>query len=80
MKLSIHFIEYSSQLRDYLTIELCEYAVDHYSKMEVQSDGRIKYWAFIENYNKYLRVVIDKDGETIITAFFDRDYNPTGEK
>ncbi len=74
MKLSKHFLEYSSQVRDYLTLELCEFVVDNFVSKEIQPDGRTKYWGFIQKYKKYLRVVVDIDGETIITAFFDRNF------
>jgi hypothetical protein len=41
---------------------------------KVQSDGRIRRWAWIEEEKKYLRVVLLEDKETIHNAFFDRDY------
>lgn len=41
-------------------------------KTEVQSDGRIRKWSFIEETGKYLRVVLLEDGETVHNAFFDR--------
>ncbi len=72
MKFSKHFEEYSIVVRPYLTKELCIYALSHYSYKERQEDGRVRYWAFIEKYNKYLRVVVDNDGETVLTAHFDR--------
>jgi IMP cyclohydrolase len=43
-------------------------------RIELQLDGRKRYWGYIEKYNKYLRVVVDKDGETILTAHFDRNF------
>ena len=39
-----------------------------------QSDGRIRYWGYIEERGLYLRVVILDDGETAHNAFFDRDF------
>ncbi len=40
-------------------------------RKEFQSDGRIRYWAKIEDAgNKYLRVVVLQDNETIHNAFF----------
>ncbi|MFH1050714.1 MAG: hypothetical protein V1779_07260 [bacterium] len=79
MKLSKHFIEYSSKLRDYLSLELCEYAVNNYVKKKIQNNGRTRYWAYISKYNKYLRVVVDNDNETVLTAFFDRNFLPEKE-
>jgi hypothetical protein len=40
----------------------------------MQDDGRIRYWIYIEEYKKYLRVVFLEDGETIHNAFFDRNF------
>ncbi len=42
---------------------------------EVQSDGRIRRWAQIaEAENRYLRVILLSDGETVHNAFFDRRF------
>ena len=43
-------------------------------RTEIQSDGRIRKWAKIEEEGKYLRVILLEDGETIHNAFFDRDF------
>ena len=40
----------------------------------MQDDGRIRYWIYIGEYKKYLRVVFLEDGETIHNAFFDRNF------
>jgi hypothetical protein len=43
----------------------------------VQKDGRIRRWAPIaEMENKYLRVILLADGETVHNAFFDRRFVP----
>ncbi len=42
---------------------------------KVQLDGRIKRWGWIKEENKYLRVLLLEDKETVHNAFFDRDYN-----
>jgi len=41
---------------------------------QVQSDGRIRRWAYIEEIEKYLRIVVLEDKETVHNAFFDRSY------
>lgn len=42
-----------------------------------QDDGRIRHWAKIsEMDNRYLRVILLEDGETVHNAFFDRRYTP----
>jgi hypothetical protein len=43
----------------------------------VQEDGRIRRWGKItEADNRYLRVVLLTDGETVHNAFFDRRFMP----
>lgn len=41
---------------------------------EIQEDDRIRRWVYIEAVDKYLRVVLLPDGETVHNAFFDRDF------
>ena len=43
-------------------------------KTEVQTDGRIRKWSYIEEMGKYLRVSLLEDGETVHNAFFDRGF------
>jgi len=54
--------------------EWIEYVIANFEKEEVQDDGRIRRWAHIKAENKYLRVVLLPDGETVHNAFFDRDF------
>ncbi len=43
----------------------------------VQADGRIRIWTNVpEAGNKYIRVVLLADGETVHNAFFDRRFAP----
>jgi hypothetical protein len=42
--------------------------------VEIQADGRIRYRAYIKDLRKYLRVVTLEDGETVLNAFPDRDF------
>jgi hypothetical protein len=49
-------------------------AIKNPKKTEIQSDGRIKKWAKIEEADKYLRVILLEDGETVHNAFFDRSF------
>lgn len=47
------------------------------TREKVQADGRIQRWAQIpEAENRYLRVVLLPDGETVHNAFFDRRFAP----
>ena len=57
--------------------EWIEKAVRAPVKAVVQADGRIRRWAQIpEAANRYLRVVLLADGETVHNAFFDRRFVP----
>jgi hypothetical protein len=51
-----------------------KFVIDNPAKTQVQSDGRIKKWAEIPEANKYLRVILLEDGETVHNAFFDRSF------
>jgi len=55
--------------------EWIERVMDSPEKEEVQSDGRIRRWAIVpEAGNRYLRVVLLPDGETVHNVFFDRSF------
>ncbi len=41
---------------------------------QTQTDGRIKRWGFVKELNKYLRVIVLEDKETVHNAFMDRSY------
>ncbi len=52
-----------------------EQAVSRPEYEEIQSDGRIRRWAKISDFeNRALRVILLEDGRTVHNAFFDRDY------
>lgn len=44
---------------------------------EIQQDRRIRRWVQVpEMENRYLRVILLEDGETVHYAFFDRGFKP----
>jgi len=49
-------------------------AVEEPAWEEVQSDGRIRRWVWVEEEGAFLRVILLPDGETVHNAFFDRDF------
>lgn len=51
-------------------------ALDFPIAEHIQSDGRIRRWVYIESVDKYLRVILLPDGQTVHNAFFDRDFEP----
>jgi len=75
MKTTLYF-EYRRTKKDRASIkeEWIEFAIKHPQKTEIQSDGRIKRWAKIQEVGRYLRVVLLEDGETVHNAFFDRSF------
>lgn len=43
----------------------------------IQADGRIKRWAAVpEMGDRFVRVILPPDGETVHNAFFDRGFKP----
>jgi len=75
MKYTQYFL-YTRQRGDRAKIkdEWISYVVKNPIHIEVQSDGRIRKWAMIAEKEKYLRVVLLDDGETVHNAFFDRRF------
>jgi len=52
-------------------------AIQHPERETVQEDGRIRRWVRIDEMDgRYLRVVLEPDGETVHNAFLDRGYKP----
>lgn len=39
-----------------------------------ENDDRIRYWGYVQELDKYLRVVTLADGKTVHNAFPDRDF------
>jgi hypothetical protein len=63
--------------RAYIKDKWIDFTIKNPVQTEIQSDGRIRKWAKIEEEGKYLRVILLEDGETIHNAFFDRDEDRT---
>ncbi len=41
---------------------------------EIQADGRKRLWGFVSETRKWMRVIVEPDGETVHNAFYDRGY------
>lgn len=54
--------------------EWIKHVIAQPEKVQVQSDGRIRKWAWIAEAEKVLRVILLEDGETVHNAFFDRSF------
>lgn len=74
MKTTKYFLEQVIRKRPYIKIEWIEQILANPIKKEVQPDGRIRYWGFISDVQKYFRVVTLNDGETVHNVFPDRNF------
>jgi hypothetical protein len=54
--------------------EWIDMAMNSPVRTEIQSDGRVKKWAWIPEEARFLRVILLEDGETVHNAFFDRSF------
>ena len=79
MKTTRYFKEQVLIKRPYLKTEWIEQVLKKPIKREIQPEGRVRYWAYIDELKKYLRVVTLADGETVHNAFPDRDFKEAQE-
>ena len=79
MKTTRYFREQVLIKRPYLKTEWIEQVLKAPIKSEIQPEGRIRYWAYIDELQKYLRVVTLSDGVTVHNAFPDRDFKEERE-
>ena len=70
------YFQYMKQRKDRAIIkeEWIRFVVNNPQKKEIQSDGQVRKWAKIEEVDKYLRVILLEDSETVHNAFFDRSF------
>jgi hypothetical protein len=45
-------------------------------RRELQADGRFRHWLWVADRRRWLRVIIEPDGETVHNAFWDRNFKP----
>lgn len=57
-----------------VTREIAEEIAASYEHEEIQDDGRIRRWGYSADLEKYVRVILLPNGNTILNAFPDRDY------
>ena len=74
MKFTNHYVNDVFPKRPYLTEELLTEIIYNPLKKEIQEDGKIKIWGFSSKFNKFVRIILLEDEETIHTAFFDRNF------
>ena len=70
------YFEYTRKRPDRSIIknEWIESAIESPVETFKQADGRIRKWYYVEETEKYLRVILLEDGETVHNAFFDRSF------
>jgi len=78
MKTTKYFDSISSRPdRKLIGIEWVKFVMENPEHEVVQVDGRVRLWAKIpEMENRYLRVILLEDRETVHNAFFDRRFKP----
>jgi hypothetical protein len=54
--------------------EWCERILREPEFTAVQENGRVRHWGYVEEIDKYLRVVTLEDGETVHNAMPDRNF------
>ena len=70
------YFEYRRKGSDRVRIsdEWIQLAILKPMRTEIQADGRIRRWVFIEQERRFLRVILLPDGETVHNAFFDSNF------
>lgn len=74
MKTTKYFREKVLVKRSYLKEKWIEDVLRNYVKKEIQPDDRVRYWGYVKELGKYLRVVTLGDGETVHNVFPDRNF------
>jgi hypothetical protein len=80
---TVYFRERVLRDRPYLTLEICRAVVTDPVRREIEDNGRIRHWAFVQLPDlgrRALRVVTLEDGVTIHTAFPDRRFREAGHE
>jgi hypothetical protein len=51
-------------------------ALEQPTYRSVQPDGRQRHWIWVDPQQRWLRIIVEPDGETVHNAFFDRNFKP----
>ena len=74
-KFTAYFENEVLRKRPYLRKEWCIFVIEHSLRVETQDDGRVRFWAEVEELDgRILRVVTLADRVTIHNAFPDRNF------
>ncbi|HKL30912.1 MAG TPA: hypothetical protein VJ919_00180 [Tangfeifania sp.] len=75
MKFTDYFLHTRKrQDRKIIKLEWIQQVYEFPEQEQIQNDGRKRKWGYIKDLDKYLRIIVLEDGETIHNAFFDRDF------
>ena len=75
MKISSYFIgKWQNRDRQDIQFDWLESTFHNPDYEEVEENGRIRRWRWIEEKGRYLRVVVLADGETVLNSFWDRNF------
>ena len=75
MKFSNYFLHTRTRPdRKEIDMKWIEATFSNPDKESLQSDGRVRRWKYISEVDKFLRIVILEDYETVHNAFFDRSF------
>lgn len=70
MRFSEHYINFRMEDRG-ITLEQAARVVSHPTRVLFQEDGRTRYWGYVNELGRYIRVVVEADDQTIVTVFVD---------
>ena len=76
MNFNEYYINVVLAKRPYLKVEWLESIISNPIRTKVQSDRRVRYWGYVEEMEKYVKVVTESDGNTVHNAFPDRRIKP----
>ena len=69
MKTTLYFTASVLPRRPYLKTEWIEYVLENSIRTEVQTNGRVRRWAFIPELGKHLRVVTEPTAKRCTMLF-----------
>lgn len=73
MKVTRYFAQEVMVKRPYLQMQWIEDVIKNPFKTDIQQDGRLRYWGYVKELERMLRVVTLADG-TVHNAFPDRSF------
>lgn len=80
MKMTPYFRDEVPKKHREFKLEWVQRVLDRPLSKVVEPSGRIRLWGQVPEFgNRYLRVVLLSDGETVHNAFFDRNFKPPQE-